>query len=166
MYHWQRRCSLIFKEHPKVKFDIYRTIYVPTLTPGTGIITKSELKYFYTAFMDVGRLGEQRLDEITNNAYGAMTSVSNPNRIRSHNPHCPKRRRHQRVTIFFWYIIPKMYPNDHKYTYHMAMNLPQGHRLSLCMLICRGSTYIGLGVFWFFYREARESLLVALISPM
>ncbi len=43
---------------------------------GTGIITKSELKYFYTAFMDVGKLGEQRLNEITNNAYGAMTSVS------------------------------------------------------------------------------------------
>ena len=39
------------------------------------MITKSELKYFYTAFMDVGKLGEQRLDEITNNAYRAMTSV-------------------------------------------------------------------------------------------
>jgi hypothetical protein len=48
----------------------------PRRFPGTGIITKSELKYFYTAFMDVGRLGEQRLDEITNNAYRAMTSVS------------------------------------------------------------------------------------------
>jgi hypothetical protein len=45
------------------------------LIPGTGVITKSELKYFYTAFMDVGKLGEQRLDEITNNAYRAMTSV-------------------------------------------------------------------------------------------
>lgn len=43
---------------------------------GTGVITKSELKYFYTAFMDVGKLGEQRLDEITNNAYRAMTSVT------------------------------------------------------------------------------------------
>ncbi len=43
---------------------------------GTGVISKSELKYFYTAFMDVGKLGEQRLDEITTNAYRAMTSVS------------------------------------------------------------------------------------------
>ena len=43
---------------------------------GSGIISKSELKYFYTAFMDVGKLGEQRLDEITTNAYSAMTSVS------------------------------------------------------------------------------------------
>ena len=43
---------------------------------GTGIITKSELKYFYTAFMDVGKLGEEHLDEITNNALKAMTSVS------------------------------------------------------------------------------------------
>jgi hypothetical protein len=41
----------------------------------TGVITKSELKYFYTAFMDVGKLGEIKLDEITNNAYQAMTSV-------------------------------------------------------------------------------------------
>jgi hypothetical protein len=40
------------------------------------VISKSELKYFYTAFMDVGKLGEQRLDEITTNAYRAMTSVS------------------------------------------------------------------------------------------
>jgi len=48
---------------------------------GSGIISKNELKFFYTAFMDVGKVGEQRLDEITNNAYKAMTSVS----IRNHN---------------------------------------------------------------------------------
>ena len=46
------------------------------LSAGTGVITKSELKYFYTAFMDVGKLGEECLDEITNNAFGALTSVS------------------------------------------------------------------------------------------
>ena len=44
--------------------------------PGTGVITKSELKFFYTAFMDVGKLGEAKLDEITNNAYEALTSVN------------------------------------------------------------------------------------------
>ena len=43
---------------------------------GTGFITKSELKYFYTAFMDVGKLGEERLDEITENAFVALTSVT------------------------------------------------------------------------------------------
>ena len=40
------------------------------------MITKSELKYFYTAFMDVGKLGEEKLDEITDNAFHALTSVS------------------------------------------------------------------------------------------
>ena len=47
-----------------------------TTVSGTGIITKSELKYFYTAFMDVGKLGEKKLDEITNNAFHALTSVT------------------------------------------------------------------------------------------
>ncbi|CAB4067719.1 unnamed protein product [Lepeophtheirus salmonis] len=41
---------------------------------GTGTISKSELQYFYTAFMDVGKLGEEHLDEITNNAFTALTS--------------------------------------------------------------------------------------------
>jgi NADPH-dependent 7-cyano-7-deazaguanine reductase QueF len=45
------------------------------LIAGTGIITKVELKYFYTAFMDVGKLGEQKVEEITNNAFHALTSV-------------------------------------------------------------------------------------------
>jgi hypothetical protein len=49
---------------------------IESIVSGSGIISKSELKYFYTAFMDVGKLGEQRLDEITTNAYRAMTSVS------------------------------------------------------------------------------------------
>ena len=41
----------------------------------TGIITKPELKFFYTAFMDVGKLGDSKLDEFTHNAYEALTSV-------------------------------------------------------------------------------------------
>lgn len=45
------------------------------LALGTGVITKSQLKYFYTAFLDVGKLGEHRLEEITNNAFSALTSV-------------------------------------------------------------------------------------------
>ena len=31
----------------------------------TGEITKNELKLFYTAFMDAGRLGDKALDEQT-----------------------------------------------------------------------------------------------------
>ncbi len=46
---------------------------------GTGVITKTELKYFYTAFMDMGKLGDEALDEITDNAFEALTSVT----------HCP-----------------------------------------------------------------------------
>ena len=47
------------------------------LFAGTGIITKSELKFFYTAFMDVGKLGDTKLEEFTHNAYEALTSVMN-----------------------------------------------------------------------------------------
>lgn len=46
-----------------------------TWISGTGIITKSELKLFYTAFMDVGKLGDTKLDQFTDNAYQALTSV-------------------------------------------------------------------------------------------
>ena len=44
-------------------------------TAGTGIITKTELKCFYTAFLDVGKLGEQKILEITDSAFEALTSV-------------------------------------------------------------------------------------------
>ena len=57
--------------YPKVLFEIINRT-------GTGVISKSELKYFYTAFMDVGKLGEERLDEITNNAFHALTCVNEP----------------------------------------------------------------------------------------
>lgn len=43
---------------------------------GTGCITKNELKFFYTAFMDAGKLGDQKLEEFTNNAFEMLTSVS------------------------------------------------------------------------------------------
>jgi len=53
--------------YPKVLFDIINR-------SGTGIITKAELKFFYTAFMDVGKLGDTKLEDFTNNAYDALTS--------------------------------------------------------------------------------------------
>lgn len=53
--------------YPRVLFDVINR-------SGTGVITKSELKYFYTAFMDVGKLGEEHLDTITNGAFNALTS--------------------------------------------------------------------------------------------
>ena len=75
--------------YPKVLFDIINRSGILQLSHyifaapkvahsflGTGVITKSELKFFYTAFMDVGKLGEAKLDEITNNAYEALTSVN------------------------------------------------------------------------------------------
>lgn len=53
--------------YPRVLFDVINR-------SGTGVITKSELKYFYTAFMDVGKLGEEHLDNITNSGFSALTS--------------------------------------------------------------------------------------------
>jgi len=53
--------------YPKVLFDIINR-------SGTGNITKAELKFFYTAFMDVGKLGDTKLEDFTNNAYDALTS--------------------------------------------------------------------------------------------
>ncbi len=42
---------------------------------GTGVITKKELRYFYTAFMDLGKLNEEKLDEMTEAAFHALTSA-------------------------------------------------------------------------------------------
>jgi len=53
--------------YPKVLFDIINR-------SGTGTITKNELKYFYTAFMDAGKLGDQKLEEFTNDAYRNLTA--------------------------------------------------------------------------------------------
>ena len=51
---------------------------------GTGIITKTELKCFYTAFLDVGKLGEQKILEITDSAFEALTSVRTCNPMLMH----------------------------------------------------------------------------------
>ena len=53
--------------YPKTLFDtINRSC--------SGTITKTELKLFYTAFLDAGRLGDGKLMELTEKAYNAMTS--------------------------------------------------------------------------------------------
>ena len=41
---------------------------------GSGVISKKELKLFYTAFLDAGRLGDKKLSELTEVSYSAMTS--------------------------------------------------------------------------------------------
>jgi hypothetical protein len=53
--------------YPKTLFDtINRSC--------SGTITKNELKLFYTAFLDAGRLGDIKLTELTEKSYNAMTS--------------------------------------------------------------------------------------------
>ena len=54
----------------------FHEIHFFFLFSGTGCITKNELKFFYTAFMDAGKLGDQKLEEFTNNAFEMLTSVS------------------------------------------------------------------------------------------
>ena len=44
-----------------------------TTCSGSGVISKKELKLFYTAFLDAGRLGERKLGELTDKSYSAMT---------------------------------------------------------------------------------------------
>ena len=77
--------------YPKVLFDVINrtgeisnafhshsnliSVTQPMTHAGTGIITKTELKCFYTAFLDVGKLGEQKILEITDSAFEALTSV-------------------------------------------------------------------------------------------
>ena len=45
-----------------------------TACSGSGVISKKELKLFYTAFLDAGRLGDRKLGELTDKSYCAMTS--------------------------------------------------------------------------------------------
>ena len=53
--------------YPKTLFDtINRSC--------SGIITKNELKLFYTAFLDAGRLGHVKLTDLTEKSYNAMTA--------------------------------------------------------------------------------------------
>ena len=53
--------------YPKTLFDTINR-------SGSGIITKKELKLFYTAFLDAGKLGDDALTELTDKSYNAMTA--------------------------------------------------------------------------------------------
>ena len=53
--------------YPKTLFDTINR-------SSSGVITKTELKLFYTAFLDAGRLGEVKLMELTEKSYNAMTA--------------------------------------------------------------------------------------------
>ena len=53
--------------YPKILFDTINR-------SGSGKISKNELQLFYTAFLDVGTLGEKKIEVITEKAYAAMTA--------------------------------------------------------------------------------------------
>ena len=53
--------------YPKTLFDTINR-------SGSGVITKKELKLFYTAFIDAGKLGDEALTTLTEKSYNAMTS--------------------------------------------------------------------------------------------
>ena len=53
--------------YPKILFDTINR-------SGSGQISRQELQLFYTAFLDVGTLGEQKIQNITEKAFEAMTS--------------------------------------------------------------------------------------------
>ena len=53
--------------YPKTLFDTINR-------SGSGVITKKELKLFYTAFLDAGKMEDDALIELTNKSYSAMTS--------------------------------------------------------------------------------------------
>ena len=46
----------------------------PHTSSGSGVISKKELKLFYTAFLDAGKLDDIAVAELTDKSYGAMTS--------------------------------------------------------------------------------------------
>ena len=46
----------------------------PQTSSGSGVISKKELKLFYTAFLDAGKLDDSAVAELTDKSYGAMTS--------------------------------------------------------------------------------------------
>ena len=54
--------------------DYPKTIFDTMNRSGTGVITKKELKLFYTAFIDAGKLGDTALNALTEKSYNAMTS--------------------------------------------------------------------------------------------
>lgn len=58
--------------YPKTLFDTINR-------SGTGIITKNELKLFYTAFIDTGKLSDEALTTLTEKSYNAMTANGDVN---------------------------------------------------------------------------------------
>ena len=53
--------------YPKTLFDTINR-------SGSGVISKNELQLFYTAFLDVGKLGGETINQITEESFSAMTS--------------------------------------------------------------------------------------------
>ena len=53
--------------YPKTLFDTINR-------SGSGVISKNELQLFYTAFLDVGKLGEDKINQVTEESFFAMTS--------------------------------------------------------------------------------------------
>ena len=53
--------------YPKTLFDTINR-------SGSGVITKTELQLFYTAFLDVGKLGEDKIGQVTEESFSAITS--------------------------------------------------------------------------------------------
>jgi len=53
--------------YPKTLFDTINR-------SGSGVISSRELQLFYTGFLDVGKLGEEKIKQITEESFSAMTS--------------------------------------------------------------------------------------------
>ena len=53
--------------YPKTLFDTINR-------SGSGVVSKKELKLFYTAFLDAGKMKEEALVLLTDRSYSAMTS--------------------------------------------------------------------------------------------
>ena len=53
--------------YPKTLFDTINR-------SGSGVVSKKELKLFYTAFLDAGKMEEDALVMLTDRSYSAMTS--------------------------------------------------------------------------------------------
>ena len=53
--------------YPKTLFDTINR-------SGSGVITKNELELFFTAFLDVGKLDNKKVESVAKESYSAMTS--------------------------------------------------------------------------------------------
>ena len=53
--------------YPKILFDTINR-------SGSGVISKRELQLFFTAFLDVGNLGEDKISQVTDESFSAMTA--------------------------------------------------------------------------------------------